>query len=190
MSLFGGGLEAGSGRQRRKAVTITLERQDGIYRPAIGRFPREQNKVVLQNVVRPVAEGLIVSGLAAAQIEGSAAFGLKSKRFDVGTLVRTIAKRLLFRPSAAAIEIGFAFFKLDLIGPRLCNDRLFCHGHLRSNDKSSHVYRTPLTAHLTQLPGNGTPNLAMKTNQFRSRCSSCYPMGEQARTRSAAVPLR
>ncbi len=41
-----------------------------------------------------------------------------------------IAERLFGRPAAAAIEVGFAFLKFDLIRARLGNDWVLSHVNL------------------------------------------------------------
>jgi len=77
-----------------------------------------------------VAERLIIGLLAAADIERAGVIDGETQGFDARTGVGAIAKGLLLGAPAAAIKISLTFGQLDLIRPRLCDDRLLGHGTL------------------------------------------------------------
>jgi len=66
-----------------------------------------------------VAKRRIASVLAAAKECRLGPLGSKHQWFDAGAFMRTIAKGLLFAPSAATPGVASAGLELDLIGAEL-----------------------------------------------------------------------
>src|SRR5436853_3730680 len=81
--------------------------------------------------MRAVAERFIVRRLTTANVESAGLLYEEAQRLDPGARVGPIAKRLLLRPPATAIQVGFPLGKLDLIGALLGDHRVVRHAQLR-----------------------------------------------------------
>src|SRR5262245_12305360 len=94
-------------------------------------LPRRPACWALEHVVGPVAVGPVIAPLAAAEVDRAAGGGDEAERLVARRLVGAVAEGLLLRAPTATPQVGFAFYKLHLVGPLLGADRLVGHPHLK-----------------------------------------------------------
>src|SRR5271165_1031464 len=82
----------------------------------LARLPADTKPVHSQALVRAVAIGRVLGGLAAAKIGGPALFGGEGRRRHPDRLVRAVAERLVLRAAAGAPVIALARFEFRWVG--------------------------------------------------------------------------
>src|SRR5690349_17180152 len=81
----------------------------------------------LEDIMRAVAERLIVRRLAPANVECPGPVGNERQWLNSGAFMRAVAERLRLRAAAAAIPVFLAFRQLDLVRSLLSDECVFRH---------------------------------------------------------------
>lgn len=134
----------------------------------------QSRHVISEHQVGTVAIGLIVSVLAAANVECACVIHRKTHRLDACVLVRTIAERLVLRAPASAIKVRLTFSELNLVRALLSDNGLFSHTHLHLCALSSSFQLRRGGSGTSSLPGSDEPDksgrLAVPQSVFESNC--------------------